>query len=435
MFKRCLQRTALKIELTSADAENILIALNGKGPGPLPELGRIEHMRVTFPGTDDTVESAFVLVAFSVLAVACRNTQVCGMLIVNAPALSQEQKFWSLLAVCNGHPGKHVAIHETNYLMLLQIAVLTFHQDIALPPFAALRHLILNAIDPADPPYATLKNGIPLETLSLVVCGDSTDWSHVNMNLSSLHALKHVRLENFAPGKLHVPDGCLLHIVWDEASAISSEFRRWARVRRLWQAQPNRLGSLQICCLEGEPNIASLKSILTGDQELVYISLCIPKLSNENQPFSVDPGSCQMLAFAKRVRLCSKKICSISVTNMQPMWKKLSIDAARVNLEVEDTAALVRSLDNFWIKGVTSHGFSSMSMMHELHQSGRKCSVNRQTGDGAEGTPQGFAFGTLLDCTAQGKFEELMNCGCSSCLACLSQAGKLSRDSPRPKDR
>ena len=386
-------------------------------------------MRITFLETDDDVGSAAVLVAFSVLAVACRNTQVCGMLIVTAPALSQEQ-IWSSLAVCDGNPGRHVAIYETDYLMPLQIAVLTCHQDIALPPFAALKHLILSAMDPADPPYATLKNGIPLETLSLVVCGDSPDWSQVDIDLSSLPALKHVRIENFAPRKLHVPDGCLLHVVWDEASAISSEFRRWARVRRLWQAQPNRLGSLQVCCLEGEPNMASLKAILTGDHELAYISLCIPKLSNEKQPFSVDPGCCQMLALAERVRLCSKKICSISVTNMQPMWKNLSIDAARVNLELEDTAALVSSLDNFWIKGVTSHGFSSMSMMHELHQSGRKCSVNRQlqTGGGAAGTPPGFEFGTLLDCAAHSKFEELMDCGCSSCLACLSRAGKLSRD-------
>ena len=53
-------------------------------------------MQVTIPESVDTTESAAVLVAFSLLAVACKNTQVSGMLIVRAtaaidtdPALSQ----------------------------------------------------------------------------------------------------------------------------------------------------------------------------------------------------------------------------------------------------------------------------------------------------------------------------------------------------------
>ena len=321
-----------------------------------------------------------------------------------------------------------------NHLMPMQIAVLTCRQNIAMPPFAALKHLILSTVSPADNSILMMKNGMPLETLSLASCGEYVDWSLENIDVSSLRALKHVRIENVAPRKLDVPDGCLLHVVWDENSTDGSKFRRWSHVRSLWQAQPNRLGSLQICCHDSELNMSVLKTLLTGDQELSYISLCIPKLSNGSQPFSVDPSSCQTLALAERVRFRSEKMCSIRVTSMQPKWTNLSIDAAKVNLEVEDTAALVRSLDNFWIRGFESHGFSSLSMVHELHQSGRKCSVNRQAGDGAEGTPQGFEFGTLFDSTVQSKFEDLMKCGCSSCLVCLSRAGKLSRDSQGPKD-
>ena len=147
-----------------------------------------------------------------------------------------------------------------------------------------------------------------------------------------------------------------------------------------------------------------------------------------------------MLALAKKVRFYSPKVCSVRVVDMQPKWKNLSISAAWVNLEVEDTAALVRNLDNFWVVGVTALGFPSLSMMDELHQSDRKCSVNRLTRqrvelrETVEGTPPGFSFGTLLDNAAQSRFEELMWCGCSSCLTCLSREGKLSRDSQSPDD-
>ena len=344
-----------------------------------------------------------------------------------------------MLAVCSALLDKIGIVQKAEMLMLLQVAVLTCHADIALPPFMALRHLIvhLHRIGTgisANLPITTLGNATSLETLSLGIFGKYADWSQTDRDMSSLHALEHVCIVNFAPRKLHVRDGCLLHVKWDEGSTNPHKFRRWAQVRSLWQAEPNCLGSLQISCQASEPDTAVLKTILTGDQEPLYISLSIPRLGDEMEPFLVDPGCCQMLALAKRVRFCSKRVCSISVTNMQPKWKYLSIDAARVTLQVEDTAALMRSIDSFWIEGFTTHGFSSLSMMNELHQSGRKCSVNEQSLEAAEGTPPGFSFGTLLDCAAQSSFEELMDCGCLSCLACLSRGGKLSRDSERPQE-
>ena len=323
-------------------------------------------------------------------------------------------------------------------LMPLQVAVLTCHEDIALPPFMALRHLIvhlhrISTTTSANLPITTLGNATSLETLSLGIFGKYADWSQTDIDMSSLHALKHVCIVNFAPRKLSVPDGCLLHVKWDEERTNAHKFRRWAQVRSLWQAQPNCLGSLQISCQADEPDTAVLKTILTGDQKLLYISLCIPKLGDEMEPFSVNPDCCQILAFAKRVRFSSSRVCSISVTDMQPKWKNLSIDAARVTLQVEDTAALMHSLDNFRIEGFATHGFSTLSMMNELHRSNRKCSFNEQSLQAAEGTPPGFSFGTLLDCAAHSSFEELMHCGCLTCLACLSRGCKLSRDSKRPK--
>ena len=321
-------------------------------------------------------------------------------------------------------------------LMPVQIAKFDCRKAIALPPFAALRHLILSTASSADLPMASLKNAVALETLSLGISGTYADWSHKDMDVSALHALKHVRLENFAPRKLHVPDGCLLHVVWDGESTDGSKFARWARVQSLWQAQPNRLGSLNVSCWGGELNMTALKSMLTGDHELDYISIWIPELGNEQEPLLVDPNSCQMLALAERVRFRSSKVCSIRVVDMQPKWKDLSIDAARVQLEVEDTAALVLSLDNFWIEGITTHGLSILRLIHELHQSDRNCTVSTQVWSGEEATssPPGFSFGTLLDEAANREFEELMCCGCSSCLACLSRGAKLSRDSQQPEN-
>ena len=319
-------------------------------------------------------------------------------------------------------------------LMPVQIAKLDCRKAIVLPPFAALRHLILSTAGSTDLPMASLKNAVALETLSMGISGTYASWSHKDMDVSALHALKHVRIENFAPRTLHVPDGCLLHVVWDDESTDRSKFARWARVQSLWQAQPNRLGSLNVHCQAGEVNMTALKSMSTGDQELEYISLWIPELGNEKEPFLVDLDSCQMLALAERVRFRSAKVCSIRVVDMQPKWKDLSIDASRVRLEVEDTAALVLCLDNFWIEGVTIHGLSILRIVHELHQSDRNCTVSTQSGVDAEGAPPGFSFGTLLDKAAKEKFEELMYCGCSSCLACLSRGAKLSRDSQQPED-
>ena len=326
--------------------------------------------------------------------------------------------------------------------MPLQVMVLTCCKVHPLPPFAALKHLIFSAsyaASSADFPITCLQHATALETLSLSIPGQCADrLSSEDIDLSSLHTLKHMRIENFAPQKLHVPEGCLLHVVWDEEGSDNSMLSDWTQVQSLWKEQSNRLGSLQVCWQVSEmdsPNIAALKTIMTGDQELAYISIRSPELGNEMRPFSVDPSRCQMLALAERVRICCDKVCSISVTGMHPRWKDLSVDAARVNLEVENTAVLVRSLDNFCIDGIGNYGFTSLSMMEELHRAGRKCSVKRLTIASGEGGLhlQGFSFGTLLDRVARKKFEELMCCGCSSCLACLSREGKLSRDSRRPE--
>ena len=322
--------------------------------------------------------------------------------------------------------------------MALQVAVLTCYRHIELPPFAALRHLILCATSPGNLPNTTLQNATALETLSLCNFDRYADWSHT-IDFSSLYALKHMRIENVAPRMLHLPEGCLLHVMWNGRCTDDSGFRQWAQVQSLWQGHHCRLGSLDVCLEGGEfqdVNMALLKRMLTGHQELAYISLWIPELGTEKQPFLVDPRSCQMLAHAERVRFRAEKSCSISVVDMHPKWKNLSIDAARVNLEVRDMAALVRSLDNFWIEGVSIHGILSLSMMHELYRSERKCWINSLTIEFGDDTRdlQGFQFATLHGRGAQRRFKELMCCGCSSCLDCLSREGKLSRDSRRPKN-
>ena len=414
------------------------------GAKPFPTLDCIEDMRVTIPETEDTVGHAAVLVAFSALAMACKNTQVCGMLVVRATAaevtfpISKAGAESQLNASnCIPLPGRTSRLQQTETLMPLQVAAFTCHDTIALPPFVALRHLILSTASSAELPIAYFKNATALETLSLGITGDYADWSSEDVDLSSLHALKHVRIENFAPRELHIPDGCLLHVVWDEDYTDGSKFRQWIQVQSLWQAQHNRLGSLQVYLHAGDlliDNTTALKELLTSDQELLYVGLWLPELGDEKQPFLVDPSSCQMLAFAERVQFYSGKVCSIKVVDMQPKWKSFSIDAARVILEVENIAALVDTLDSFRIKGVTTLGFSSLTMMHELHRRGRKCFINSQTGAAAEGTPERFEFGTLLTGTTLSRFEDLMHCACSSCLPCLSWEGELSRDSEWPED-
>ncbi|CAK0782451.1 hypothetical protein CVIRNUC_005694 [Coccomyxa viridis] len=251
-----------------------------------------------------------------------------------------------------------------------QVAVLTCREVLPLPPFAALKHLILSTPDPADLPITYLEHATSLETMSLGTCGPDFGFysrRSEEIDVSSLHALKHVRIDNFVPMWLDVPDGCLLHVLWDVDGVHDSEFEAWARdMQLLWEGQSMRLGSLQICFQDEEwhsYNMAALRTMLTGDQELAFISLCSPELGNEEQPFFVDPSSCQMLALAERVRFRCGKACSISVTGMQPKWKDLSIDAAKVNLQVENTAALVRGLDNFWIDAIAVYGSTSLSMM------------------------------------------------------------------------
>ena len=442
LLKRCSRSTALQIEFTPENAENMLNALTGAKPFPM--LDCIEDMRVTIPETEDTVGNAAVLVAFSALAMACKNTQVCGMLVVRAtvanvtfPISKAGAESQLNASNCIPLPRRISRLQQTETLMPLQVAVFTCHDTIALPPFAALRHLILSTASSAEFPIAYLKNAIALETLSLGIFGDYVDWSLEDIDLSSLHALKHVRIEKFAPRELCVPDGCLLHVIWDDDRTSDSKFRQWVDVQSLWQAQHYCLGSLQVYLSAGTfqmDNTTALKSLLTCDQELTYISLWLPELGDEKHPFFVNPGSCQMLALAERVHLNASKACSIRVVDMRPKWKNLSIDAARVILEVEDTAALVHSLDSFHIKGVTTLGFSSLTMMHELHRLDRKCFVNRQTRERAEDNPEHFEFGTLLNGTTLSKFEKLMHCACSSCLPCLSWEGKLSRDSEGPGD-
>ena len=130
--------------------------------------------------------------------------------------------------------------------MLLQVVKLTCHETIALPLFAGLKDLILSTASSADVPITTLKNAVELEMLSLGIFEGYADWSLKHIDVSHLHALKHVRIKNFAPRELHVPDGCLLHIEWDEDHTDGSKFGQWVQVQSLWQAQRNPLGSLQV---------------------------------------------------------------------------------------------------------------------------------------------------------------------------------------------
>ena len=117
-------------------------------------------------------------------------------------------------------------MHETEMLPVLQVAVLTCHEDIALPLFAALRHLTMSSAGLAELPIATLSNATSLETLSLGIFGDYADWFDSDLDVSSLHALKHVGIEKFAPRKLQAPDSCLLHVVWNEERTDANRFRR-----------------------------------------------------------------------------------------------------------------------------------------------------------------------------------------------------------------
>ena len=134
-------------------------------------------------------------------------------------------------------------MQKTEVLMLMQLVVLSGYDVIALPPFAALRHLIVSTASSRHLPITYIKLAITLETLSLGIFGDGVyaDWSGEDIDVSSLRALKHVRIENFAPRRLHVPDGCLLHVVWDGGCSHDHEFMKWARVQSLWQEQSNRL--------------------------------------------------------------------------------------------------------------------------------------------------------------------------------------------------
>ena len=274
------------------------------------------------------------------------------MLVVRATAanvasLAVSQKLRSLDFACGcvTLPGSDGILQKTEVLVLQQIAVLNCHEvtlsdlrslpDIALPSFAALRHLILSTAGDASADLPIMKHAIELETLSLGILGSgiNADWSCEDVDVSALRALKHVRIEDFAP-RLYVPDGCLLHFVWDADSSDDRTFLQWiedsrSEVQSLWQS--NRLGSLQMCIQAGEYqsyNTAGLRTSLTCDQELAYISLCSPELGSEMEPFTIDPGSCQMLALAERAHFRSEKVCNLSVTGMQPGWKDLSIDAA-----------------------------------------------------------------------------------------------------------
>ncbi|CAK0781950.1 hypothetical protein CVIRNUC_005514 [Coccomyxa viridis] len=104
-------------------------------------------MCATFPATETLSENATVLVAFNTLALVCKNTQVMK---------------------------------------------LTCHETIALPLFAGLKHLILSTASSADVPITTLKNAVALETLSLGIFEEYADWSQKDIDVSHLHALKHM---------------------------------------------------------------------------------------------------------------------------------------------------------------------------------------------------------------------------------------------------
>ena len=83
-MKRCSRSTALQVILTPENAQSILKALSGASTSS--ELHCVEDMRVTAPHivcsySSADAKSAAVHDAFSALALACKNTQVCFMLV------------------------------------------------------------------------------------------------------------------------------------------------------------------------------------------------------------------------------------------------------------------------------------------------------------------------------------------------------------------
>lgn len=104
----------------------------------------------------------------------------------------------------------------------MQVAAVACSYSIALLPLHNLRHLVIKNKSKVALPIATLLDAPLVETLSMTIVGGYADWSGTGLDLSSLKALKHVHLENFAPERVITPMGCMRLGIASQQTAADS---------------------------------------------------------------------------------------------------------------------------------------------------------------------------------------------------------------------
>lgn len=310
----------------------------------------------------------------------------------------------------------------------LQVAAFTLLRPFAIPSFHSLHHLIQTFVGklPFYRRALAALDSSSVETLSVVSAGPYADWSEHAIDLSALPNLKHLHLQNFAPGSVHVPQGCQLHAAWVKADDTLLFLRQWLGSSNVWKGQQNPLASLCVVTPEplGELAMAHLKEVLGNVQEGGFIYLSAPSLGTEQEPLLISASSCQGLACATRVRIECKAICSINVTGIKPGWANLKLSAPAIYLKSDDIAALVCGLDAFVIRSIDFHGATGLQMAEELTKLGHAYKIVVKGFE--DGRPDEFSFRTILNNVEAKAFTRLITCGCGCCLTCLAQKGVVA---------
>ena len=307
----------------------------------------------------------------------------------------------------------------------LQVAAFTLQQPFAVPTFHSLHHLILTFVGQLpffERSLAALDNTL-VETLSVVSAGPYADWSERAIELSALPNLKHLHLQNFAPGALLLPQGCQLHAAWENADDSRDSRSRWLGSSNVWKGEEYPLASFRMVTTKplDEQAKAHLKDILGNIQEGGFIDLSVPSLGTEQEPLLISASSCRGLACAARVRIKCKTMCSINVTGIKLGWAYLKVAAPAIYVKSDDIPALVCSLEAFLIVCRDFHGGVGLQMAEELAKLGRAYTT-RVLGSG-HGRREKFAFTTIRHDVEALAFSKLTACGCQCCVLCLNLKG------------
>lgn len=285
-----------------------------------------------------------------------------------------------------------------------------------IPPLHGLRHLIVKTMHMEM--VCNQLQGLPfLETLKLQ---QRSGVFTTPLDVSRLHALKNLCLENMVPSNLSIPEGCKLHVSWNDESSgrISADDRTDWLTSTLWSRLPGSLVSVQVNTTTDlcDADMVALEELLGHAAPLEFLKLDLWDFGTDDAPILVSQGQWHGLLEAKMLSISAAQLRIFMTDESCAFWEYLTLDSEHLELVARGADNFLENVRELAIKCKSFYGSLGFEIAEKLSRSGRSWRVVPRGGVTAT---RGNYFTLTTVREDKRAFDKRMLCGCCACMSCL----------------